>query len=97
MPLCCLSVQWQNRTERQHREAAQEQALSTRSIEAGIYHTRQDSSCRQCKDALEIVQQGVKMLAGRGYVECHNQVTGIVTRNLYEYLYVADTSLKEED
>uniref|UniRef100_A0A7N8XHF5 Reverse transcriptase domain-containing protein n=1 Tax=Mastacembelus armatus TaxID=205130 RepID=A0A7N8XHF5_9TELE len=36
--------------------AAQEQALSTRSIEAGIYHTRQDPRCRLCKDAPETIQ-----------------------------------------
>ena len=36
--------------------AAQEQALSTRSIEAGFYHTRQDPRCRLCKDAPETVQ-----------------------------------------
>ena len=29
--------------------AAQERALSTRSIEAGVYHTRQDTRCRLCK------------------------------------------------
>ena len=31
--------------------AAQEQALGTRSIEAGVYHTRQEPRCRLCKDA----------------------------------------------
>lgn len=31
--------------------ALQEQAMSTRSIEAGIYHTKLDSSYRLCNDA----------------------------------------------
>ena len=35
--------------------AAQEQALNTRSIEAGVYHTKQDPRCRLSKDAPEIV------------------------------------------
>ena len=65
--------------------AAQEQALSTRSIEAGNYHTRQDSRCRLCKDAPETVQHiiaGCKMQAGTAYMERHNQVAGIVYRNI---------------
>ncbi|KAF7648062.1 hypothetical protein LDENG_00162600 [Lucifuga dentata] len=62
--------------------AAQEQALSTRSIEAGVYHSRQDPRCRQCKDAPETVQHivaGCKMLAGTAYTERHS---GIVYRNI---------------
>ncbi|KAF7659584.1 hypothetical protein LDENG_00296340 [Lucifuga dentata] len=65
--------------------AAQEQALSTRSIEAGVYHTRQDPQCRLCKDTPETVQHivaGCKMLAGTAYTEKHNQVAGIVYRNI---------------
>uniref|UniRef100_A0A669EZW7 Reverse transcriptase domain-containing protein n=1 Tax=Oreochromis niloticus TaxID=8128 RepID=A0A669EZW7_ORENI len=65
--------------------AAQEQALSTRSIEAGVYHTRQDPRCRLCKDAPETIQHitaGCKMLAGKAYMERHNQVAGIVYRNI---------------
>ena len=65
--------------------AAQEQALSTRAIEAQIYHTRQDPRCRLCKEANETIQHitaGCKMLAGKAYMECHNQVAGIVYRNI---------------
>ena len=65
--------------------AAQEQALGTRSIEAGVYHTRQDPRCRLCKDASETVQHivaGCKMQAGTAYTERHNQVAGIVDRNI---------------
>ena len=56
--------------------AAQEYALSMRSIEAGVYHTRQ---------APETVQQiiaGCKMQEGTVYVERHNQVAGLVYRNI---------------
>ena len=35
---------------------AEEQALNTRSIKAGVYHTSQDPRCRLCKDAPETVQ-----------------------------------------
>ena len=65
--------------------AAQEQALGTRSIEAGVYHTRQDPRCRLCKDASETVQHivaGCKMQAGTAYTERHNQVAGLVYRNI---------------
>ncbi|TWW67382.1 hypothetical protein D4764_02G0004230 [Takifugu flavidus] len=65
--------------------AAQEQALSTRAIEARVYHTRQDPRCRLCGDAPETVQHitaGCKMLAGKAYMERHNQVAGIVYRNI---------------
>ncbi|KAF7670308.1 hypothetical protein LDENG_00271880, partial [Lucifuga dentata] len=63
--------------------AAQEQALSTRSIEAGVYHSRQDPQL--CKDAPETVQHilaGCKMLAGTAYTERHNKVAGIVYRSI---------------
>uniref|UniRef100_A0A3B3HW39 Reverse transcriptase domain-containing protein n=1 Tax=Oryzias latipes TaxID=8090 RepID=A0A3B3HW39_ORYLA len=65
--------------------AAQEQALSTRAIEAQIYHTRQDPRCRLCKEAPETIQHitaGCKMLAGKAYMERHNQVAGIIYRNV---------------
>uniref|UniRef100_A0A3B3HDB2 HAT C-terminal dimerisation domain-containing protein n=1 Tax=Oryzias latipes TaxID=8090 RepID=A0A3B3HDB2_ORYLA len=65
--------------------AAQEQALSTRAIEAQIYHTRQDPRCRLCKEAPETIQHitaGCKMLAGKAYMERHNQVAGIIYRNM---------------
>uniref|UniRef100_A0A087XGF1 Reverse transcriptase zinc-binding domain-containing protein n=2 Tax=Poecilia formosa TaxID=48698 RepID=A0A087XGF1_POEFO len=65
--------------------AAQEQALNTRAIEAQIYHTRQDPRCRLCKEASETVQHitaGCKMLAGKAYMERHNQVASIVYRNI---------------
>lgn len=61
--------------------AAQEQALSTRAIEGGLYHPRRDLRCRLCKDAPETIQHlkaGWKMLAGRDYMERHNQAAGIV-------------------
>ncbi|TWW71259.1 hypothetical protein D4764_17G0007420 [Takifugu flavidus] len=65
--------------------AAQERALSTRAIEARVYHTRQDPRCRLGGDAPETVQHitaGCKMLAGKAYMERHNQVAGIVYRNI---------------
>ena len=65
--------------------AEQEQALGTRWIDAGLYHTRQDPRCRLCKDASETVQHivaGCKMQAGTAYTERHNQVAGIVYRNI---------------
>ncbi|TWW59398.1 hypothetical protein D4764_06G0009280 [Takifugu flavidus] len=65
--------------------AAQKQALSTRAIEARVYHTRQDPRCGLCGDAPEIVQHitaGCRMLAGKAYMERHNQVAGIVYRNI---------------
>jgi len=40
--------------------AALEQALSSRAIEAGVYHTRQPPRCRLCKEASETVQHMVK-------------------------------------
>ena len=57
--------------------AAQEQALGTRSIEAGVYHTRQDPRCRLCKEASETVQHILaerKMQPGKAFTERHNQV-----------------------
>ena len=65
--------------------AAQEQALGTRAIEAKIYKSRSDPRCRLCKDAPATVQHiivGCKMLASSAYMERHNQVDGIVYRNI---------------
>ena len=65
--------------------AAQEKALNTRAIEAQIYHTRQDPRCRLCKESAETIQPitaGCKMLAKKAYMERHNQVAGIVYRNI---------------
>ena len=67
--------------------AVQKQALGTKSMEAGVYHTRQDPMGRLCKEASETVQQiviGCKMQAGKAYTERHNQVAGIVYRNISE-------------
>ena len=55
---------------------AQEQALNTSSIEARVYHTRQDPRCRQCKDPTETEQHIT------AYMERHNQVAGIIHRNI---------------
>ena len=49
--------------------AAQEQALSIRSIEVGIYHTSEDSRCWLSKGRPETIQHktvGCNMKAGRG-------------------------------
>ncbi|XP_078017068.1 uncharacterized protein LOC144458442 [Epinephelus lanceolatus] len=65
--------------------AAQEQALSKRAREARVYHSRSDPRCRLCKDASETVQHivaGCTMQAGSAYMERHNQVPGIVYRNI---------------
>lgn len=48
-------------------KVAQEKVLSTRLIEMRVYHTRQDSHCRLCKDAPETVQHitaGCKVRVG---------------------------------
>ena len=60
--------------------AAQEQALSKRSIRAGVYNTRQDPRCWLCKDAetVQHIMSGCKIQAGIMYMEHHNQVAGIV-------------------
>lgn len=61
--------------------AGWEQELSSRSIEARMYRTRQVPRYRLCKDASETVQHiavGCKMKAGTAYIEHHNQVAGIV-------------------
>lgn len=61
--------------------AAQEEALNTRSIEAWLYHTRQDPKCKLCKDTPETIQQtttGCNMLPDRVYMGRNNHVAGIV-------------------
>ncbi|KAF7665893.1 hypothetical protein LDENG_00129980 [Lucifuga dentata] len=60
--------------------AAQEQALSTRSIEAEVYHSRQDPLCRDAPETVQHIIAGCKMLAGTAYTERHNQAAGIVYR-----------------
>ncbi|KAM6449746.1 uncharacterized protein PHA67_017094 [Liasis olivaceus] len=65
--------------------ATQKQAPSTRSIEVGVYHSRQGPRCRLCREASETVQHimaGCKMQARTAYTEWHNQVAGIVYRNI---------------
>ena len=50
-----------------------------------VYQTRQDVKCRLCKDTIETVQHitaGYKMQAGKAYIGHHNQVAGIVYRNI---------------
>ncbi len=65
--------------------AAQAQALSVKSIEVAVNHTRQDPGCRLCKDAPEMVQHitaRCKMQAVAAHMEQHNQVVHIVYRNI---------------
>ncbi|TWW53461.1 uncharacterized protein LOC130519722 [Takifugu flavidus] len=62
--------------------AAQEQALSTRAIEARVYQTRQDPRCGDAPETVQHITAGCKMLAGKAYMERHNQVAGIVYRNI---------------
>ena len=65
--------------------AAQEQALRTRYIEARLYGTRQDARCRLCKEQDETIMHiisGCKILAGKAYLERHNQVANILHRNI---------------
>lgn len=63
--------------------AAQEQAVSTRSIKAGVYHTRQGPRCRMCKEASETVQHIVEGCKFRQeHTEWHKQVAGTVYRNI---------------
>ena len=73
--------------------AAQEQALKTRAIQAKIYKTHQNPRCRLCNEHDETVQHitsGCKQLAGTAYTERHNQVAGIVYRNICK-VYDLDT------
>ncbi len=65
--------------------AAQEQALNTRAIQAKIYKTHANPKCRMCNEHDETVQHitsGCKQLAGTAYMEWHNQVAGIIHRNI---------------
>jgi len=55
------SYQWQDEADLKDSTevlimAAQEQALKQRVIEARVYHTRQGSRCRLCKEASDTVQ-----------------------------------------
>ena len=64
---------------------AQEQTLNTRSIEVRVNHTRHGPRCRQGKDVLESVKHitaGGKMQSVEAYLECHNQVATMVSRNI---------------
>ena len=57
----------------------------TRSVEVRVYHTRQDPKCRLCRGAHETEQHitaACKMLAGKAYLERHNQGGGIVYRSI---------------
>lgn len=59
--------------------------FSTRFIEAGVYHSRQDPRCSLCKDAPETVQHiiaGCNTQAGSVFINRHSQVAGIVQRNI---------------
>ena len=61
--------------------AAQEQALNTRAVAHGIYHTVQDSTCRLCKQHAETVSHitsGYSKLAGTEYAKKHNNVASII-------------------
>lgn len=65
--------------------AAQEWALSARSREVEVYHSRGDPRCRLCKDDPGTVQHldaECKMLAGTANAEKHNKVTGMVYRSI---------------
>lgn len=61
--------------------AAQEQALSTRAIENGVYLSRQDPSCTLCKDvpeAVKHIEARCKMWAGTGvskWLESHTDTS----------------------
>ncbi|TKS64906.1 N-lysine methyltransferase KMT5A [Collichthys lucidus] len=55
--------------------AAQEQARSTRAIEARIYQSRPDPGCRLCKEALETVQH---IVAGSAFK--HTRVTPLLKK-----------------
>ncbi|CAJ0940348.1 unnamed protein product [Ranitomeya imitator] len=66
--------------------AAQEQALSTRSIEAGIYHTRQDPRCKLCSETIQHIVAGCKMQAGTAYTKRHNQSESLVVCEVEEQL-----------
>lgn len=56
---------------------AQEQALSRRSIEAGVYCTREDPRFRLCKDAPETNSRLTD-----ASIDLHNQVVSIIYRNI---------------
>lgn len=63
----------------------QEQGLNIRGIEAQIYFTRQDPRIRLCNEAPETSKHltaGCKIVSEKKYMECHNQVVGIVYKNI---------------
>lgn len=55
-------------SERQHRGTKHGRSTSTRSIEAGVYHTRQNPRCMLCKDAPETIDEWLSCL-GVGHQE----------------------------
>lgn len=57
---------------------AQEQALSRRSIEAGVYCTREDPRFRLCKD-----NPAPNSRLTDASIDLHNQVVSIIYRNIY--------------
>lgn len=57
--------------------AAQDQALTTRAIEARIHRTQTDGKCRICQkfeETVEHITAGCPILAEREYIERHNRV-----------------------
>ena len=69
--------------------------MNKRLLEAMASHIRQDPRCRLCKDAPEMVQHiraGSNIQAGKVYLEHHNQVAGIVYRNICAEYWLENTS-----
>lgn len=65
--------------------AAHKPTLSTRSIEAGVYHTRRDSRYNPWIDAPETVQHittGCKIQTWMAYMGRHNHVAGTLYRDI---------------
>ena len=63
----------------------EEQALRTRAIEVDVDHTRQDPSCRLCKEASETIQYIIvrcRMQVCMANKEYHKQVAGLVYMNI---------------
>lgn len=66
--------------------APQAQALSTRSIVAGVSQGRENPRCRLCTDVLEKAQHTVTGCKIRAHTKRYNQVAGIAYRNItFEY------------
>lgn len=59
---------------------AQEQALSRRSIEAGVYCTREDPRFRLCKDAPDNPAPNSRLTDAS--IDLHNQVVSIIYGNI---------------